>query len=219
VLGAGETPATLDAEAFDASVAQGRVMATTGPFLEFQIRDGDTVAGLGDTLTPTGNSVIVDIRVQASNWIPVHEIRVVSNGQVVQSFDATTIPAITPPPKKPWAANKRRRVRFEAEIPFPLDAADQWILVEAGERLDPLPVAAGTFPDTIVPGLESLAFTNPIFIDRGGDGFDPPGLTALPFVAAAKTTTTAVEEEDAHAHRPIYGIEIPADAGQPASGE
>lgn len=219
VLGAGETPQTLDAEAFDASVTQGRVMATTGPFIEFQIRDGATVAGLGETLVPTGSSVILDIRVQASNWIPVHEIRVVSNGQVVQSFDATTTPAIGPPPKKPWAAGKRRRVRFEAEVPLTLDATDQWILVEAGERLDPLPVAAGTFPDTIVPGLESLAFTNPIFIDRAGDGFDPPGLTALPAVAAARTTTTAVEEEDTHAHRPIYGITLPADAVAPPSGE
>jgi hypothetical protein len=189
VGGAGSDPEALDVGIFDANVRAGNMFGTTGPFVEFSVEDsGGTSAGLGGTLVPAGSVVTLRIRVQATNWIPVEEVRVIANGFVVPAlvFDETTSPAVSPGPvNRTFSQHKGRVVRFEAAIPVDLaTAGDAYFIVEAGTPLDPLPSS----PDPIalvVPGMVPLAFTNPIFVDLAGDGFDPPG---LPVMAASAAT-------------------------------
>src|SRR5262249_54529605 len=73
--------------------------------------------------------------------------------------------------------SKSKVVRFDASIPVVI-AQDSYFVVEAGAKLNPLPTA-DTFAATIVPGLIPIGFTNPIFVDLAGDGFDPPGLPVM----------------------------------------
>ncbi|MDJ0866612.1 MAG: CehA/McbA family metallohydrolase [Myxococcota bacterium] len=178
VLGSGDDPAALDRAAFDDAVRAGRMVATTGPWIELWARDaGDAAAGIGDTLVPESGTVRLALRVLASNWIPVDEVRVIANGAVVARFDAATEPAVRPAPARPWGRSDARVVRFDAEIELALET-DAWLVVEAGARLDPLP-EPDPFASRLVPGLIPFAFTNPVFVDLAGDGFDAPGIPPL----------------------------------------
>lgn len=179
VRGAGDDPAALNVTAFDQGVKAGNTIGTSGPFVDFSIEDptDQSAAGLGQTLAPASGDVRLKIHVQATNWIPVEEVRVIANGFVTMTFDATTTPAVRPAPLRPFAQNNRRVTRFEAEIPVTV-SVDSYFIVEAGAKLSPLP-APPAFLDRIVPGLIPLAFTNPIFVDLAGDGFDPPGLPVM----------------------------------------
>ena len=74
--------------------------------------------------------------------------------------------------------------------------------------LDPLsPVPE--FVDLIVPGNRPIAFTNPIFVDLAGDGFDAPGLPVMA-AAAGATTLSAEKRREVLAHVPIHRIRLPA---------
>jgi len=183
VGGAGNDPAALDVGAFDANVRAGNMIGTTGPFVEFSVVDGaGETAGLGSTLVPADSVVILRIRVQATNWIPVDEVRVIANGFVVPTlvFDETTLPAVRPAPvNRAFSQRPGKVVRFEAAIPVDLaTSGDTYFIVEAGARLDPLPSSPHPVA-LVVPGMVPLAFTNPIFVDLSGDGFDPPGLPVM----------------------------------------
>jgi hypothetical protein len=151
--------------------------------------------------------------VQAAHWIPVEEVRVISNGFVDSVFDGTTTPTVRPPPNNPTLEDEGRGhlVRFEAELPVSL-AQDTYFIVEAGSRLDP-PSPTPEFVDIIVPGNEPIAFTNPIFVDLAGDGFDPPGLPVLGPAAATATAAAAAgldaqKQQEVQQHFPIHRIRI-----------
>ncbi len=222
VGGAGNDPAAVDVGTFDANVRAGNMVGTTGPFVEFSVEDGaGERAGLGGTLVPAGSVVTLRIRVQATNWIPVDEVRVIVNGFVVPTlvFDETTSPAVIPgPAKRPFSQRAAKVVRFDGAIPVDLaTAGDSYFMVEAGARLDPLP--SSPYPIAlVVPGMVPLAFTNPIFVDLAGDGFDPPGLPVmaaaadadapLPRFASARRAETAHRE----GYFPLYGFTIPEHA-------
>jgi len=227
VLGVGEDPAALDASAFDAAVAGGRMMPTTGPYIELSVSDGTSAAGAGETLVPQGGGALtLALRVQAASWVPVDEVRVVVNGvaQPALTFDAQTDPKVKPRPKNPWSAGGRRAVeRFDEELSLPLPAEDFYLLVEAGAKLDPLPQAD---PDAsiLVPDYVALAFTNPVFVDVDGDGFEAPGVAPeKAALALAPLRTPAgrarVDEdraEELRAHPAVHHLRIPLDAARDA---
>jgi hypothetical protein len=141
---------------------------------------GGGTAGLGGVLVPASSTVTLHIAVRATNWMPVEEVRVLANGFTTFTFDADSTPAVRSGPRRAWSQSTGRVLRFEATLPVTL-SQDTYFLVEAGAKLSPLPVASG-LPNDLVPGLVPFAFTNPIFVDLDGDGFDPPG---LPVMAAA----------------------------------
>src|SRR5262249_46269918 len=154
--------AALNVGVFDNNIKSGNMTATTGPYIDFSINDpvGGHTAGLGDTLVPAGSHVTLSIKVQATNWMPMDEVRVIVNGFVTMTFDSTSTPAVQPAPKNPFIQNKTHVTRFEADIPLTL-ATDSYFVVEAGAKLSPVPTPTA-FLDEIVPGLVPLAFTNPI---------------------------------------------------------
>ena len=98
------------------------------------------------------------------------------NGEVAPGlrFDATTVPPVTDPPAEPWSSDPSSVERFVHLATLDLDR-DSWIVVEAGDALDG-ELTPDPFASQIVPGLVPFGFTNPIFVDLEGDGFDPPGV-------------------------------------------
>lgn len=175
VLGTGDDPQRIRPRRFDRRVKKGRMLASTGPWIEFSVHDRrGRSAGIGRTLRPRGNEVFLKIEVLAAPWIPVKEVRVIANGAEVFHFDAGTTPAVGPGAAVPWEGGPADVPRFGARLPLELDR-DTWLLVEAGESLD-APPPPDPFASRIVPGLVPHAFTNPVFVDLDGDGFDPPGV-------------------------------------------
>ena len=71
-------------------------------------------------------------------------------------------------------------LRFNRAIPLEGIDDDSFLHVEAGIRLDangdPLSPGLLTTVQTVVPGVEPISFTNPIFVDRDANGYTPPGL-------------------------------------------
>ena len=116
----------------------------------------------------TGETVNVKVRVEAAAWIPVEEVRVYRNCELVavRSIQSSKVLG--------------KVLRFNQAIPLEGIEADSFFHVEAGIRLDPdgnpLSPALLSTVQTVEPGVEPISFTNPIFVDRDGDGYTPPGL-------------------------------------------
>ncbi len=169
-----DSPASVTPAQVVAAVRAGRVIGTTGPIPTITV-DG---VGMGGLVQDGDGTVDVGITVQAAPWVPVQEIRIVVNGNVVQTIPLT---AQNPPPA----------VRYSGTVPVTI-TKDSWILIEAGDPFPADPNAEPPIPyeysrvtcgapmqlaSTNTQGFTPLSFTNPVFVDFDGNGrFDPPGL-------------------------------------------
>lgn len=118
-----------------------------GPFIRLTANDG---APVGSIITDTDGSVVLHVKVQAAPWIPVEKVEVVANGQVLKTYSVSATSEAT---------------RFTADIETKPEK-DTWylILVTSNRKWEP-PFS----------NFSSFAFTNPIFVDRDGNGyFDAP---------------------------------------------
>jgi hypothetical protein len=147
-----------------------KLIGTSGPFIRVSVRGDDKQDyGLGEVVVATKNKVKLDVRVDAAPWIPVEEVRVYSNG--------TLIDTIAIPGGQVVGGSVRR---FKRQLNLADIDADAFITVEAGLALDPdgnpLNPVLVDLVQQIEPEIVPLGFTNPIFVDRNGDGYTPPGL-------------------------------------------
>jgi len=169
VASSSDEPAGVDEDELTANLKAMQLVGTTGPFVRFAIADdADQDVGLGGTAVATGDVVVVKVRVEAAPWIPVEEVRVYRNCELVATHAVQASKVLG------------KVLRFNQALPLAGIDADSFLHVEAGIRLDafgdPLaPHLLGTV-QTVVPGVEPFAFTNPIFVDRDANGYTPPGL-------------------------------------------
>jgi hypothetical protein len=164
-----DDPALVDEDELTDNVKAMQLVGTSGPFVRFSV-ENDALAdvGLGGTAVATGNKVVVKIRVEAAPWIPVEEVRIYRNCELVETRAVQSSKVLG------------KVLRFNKAIPLEGINADSFLHVEAGIRLDAFgdPLSPGLLStvQTVVPGVEPISFTNPIFVDRDGSGYTPPGL-------------------------------------------
>ncbi len=169
-----------DPESFDAAIRAGQLFATTGPLLA-RFRANGAVAG--DTVAAPGGEVNVEIEVLAAPWIPVDEVRLLLNGEVVRSFRDL------PPPGDV--------LRFERQVRLKL-ASDGFLTLEAGVALDVdrerwIAERGGVYASVVAPGFLPQALSNPIWIDVDGDGRSKaPGLASVDPAAQLVWTAAVV---------------------------
>jgi hypothetical protein len=220
------TVALFDEAEFNASVRDGRMTGTNGPVLSVSTSD---VAGavIGPSLTPfqPAADANLKIRINGAPWVPVEEVRVLVNGQVVR-----TLVTELSHPSDPLGTEAVPRLDIEIPLAELLPSSgDAWLVVEAGHPLEPnLDLNCDGIPDTgdnnrdglidwqdvddpeltepedgvvcldsagpltepaaptdrdstlylfrtVVPGGYPLAFTNPLLMDREGDGYSLQG--------------------------------------------
>lgn len=144
-----------DPQRFDAAVLAGRSFGTTGPRVRtLRVNYGS----IGDLVAAERGRVHIEYAVDAANWVPIDEVRILVNGEVV-------------------LARAMRNGALDLEL-----ARDGFVTLEAGAPLDADPAAwirahPGLYTEVIAPGFVSTAFTNPVFVDVDGNGrFDAPGL-------------------------------------------
>ena len=153
-----------DGAALDAAIRAGRLFTTTGPiFARFRANGGE----VGDTVAAPGGQVQVEIEVVAAPWVPVDEVRLLRNGEVVRTFtDLPTGDVVR---------------RFSGEVALELQA-DGFLTLEAGVPIDVdrerwLAERGGVYASAVAPGFLPQALSNPIWIDVDGDGRSKaPGL-------------------------------------------
>ncbi len=185
VLVGADDPASLDDQQVAEAVRAGRVVASYGPFIQL-LGNGEPI---GTTLTGTG-PVSLDIEVQAPTWVPVDRVEVYENGVLIEDYDvpptgdALRFAAVitVEPERDSWyvvVANgdgDMGPVFTPVEIPY----IDLQTVVE--EALAGVPgVGSLITPSAPYPtayAIPSYAITNPIWVDRDGDGFDAPGIPA-----------------------------------------
>ena len=164
-----DEPAEIDEDELTQSVLNMKLVGTSGPFIRFTVKgDHGSTAGLGDTAVSTKKKVILKIRVEAAPWIPVEEVRIYQNCELIDTR------AVKP------SKVLGKVLRFNRAIPISGVDEDSYFHIEAGIRFDENgnPASPGLLEtvQTIEPGVEPFGFTNPIFVDRDGDGYVPPGL-------------------------------------------
>jgi hypothetical protein len=132
------------------SIINHRNEVVNGPFITFTING----QGMGSLVTGVGDTVNLDVQVQAPSWVDVNYVTVYSNhGDVVASI---TVPTGTDV------------VRYSGSIPQ-TSAVDAYFVIEAGSTAKDL--------GPMDPGQRSFAITNPIYVDFDGNGqWNPPGL-------------------------------------------
>ncbi len=170
VAGALGPDGQVDLAAFVRALEEGRVTATTGPVLGLEAIARDAAgleerAGPGGLLDVSQGTTQLAVHLQAAPWVPVHELRVVQDGQVVERVSL------------PGLASGEGPV---LDLTFSFDLAverDAWVLVEAGWPDSRDDIDVGGLYSVVAPEYVPLAFTNPVRLDVDGDGvWTPPGL-------------------------------------------
>ncbi len=183
----GEPSATWDETRFDTAIREGRLFGTNGPLIAEFTANG---ARMGDQVAAPGGRVAVQVAIAAAPWVPVDEVRLLANGEVVRSW--RDLPGGTSPP----TLRLRERVELQLE-------RDAFLTVEAGAPLDADAASwaashPGDYASAVAPGFVPAAFSNPIWVDADADGrFAAPGLPprsvrAGPQLAAALLAGLAV---------------------------
>ncbi len=120
----------VDMDCVVQALRNGEVTVTTGPVPALVLEGGEA-----------------RVTVQAAPWVPVQELRLVINGEVV----------VRGPPEEP--------------LTWPLtETQDYWILAEAGWPPEQDAPLTETDYDLVAPGYVPVGFTNPIFVDADGNG-------------------------------------------------
>ncbi len=188
-----DTPATFSAQEFAKAINEGRATGGTGPFVEVTAASGSQTAQIGDTLViPAPGPVTFTAQVQVARWMAFDSVQLVSNvtdqapepGETGEaSFDPVAEETVTLTGDDLVDGKAYKRVvTFELEV-----AEDGWYIVLV-EGSDAVPAMYPVYPST---GARPFAFTNPIYIDVGGDGWTPPQPTAAPDPADAESAREA----------------------------
>ncbi|HEX8437095.1 CehA/McbA family metallohydrolase [Archangium sp.] len=149
----------FDTARFNAALKSGASFGTNGPVIEATV---DTATGprrYGLTpLVPSADAKL-RLKVSAAPWVPVEEVRIIVNGSVVKTLDASALSH----PTDPFGAEGL--VRYEGTLALSelvTRAGDAWLVVEAGRRLPP----AADFGGPGGEGPDGIPDTG----DNNGDG-------------------------------------------------
>lgn len=176
-----------------------RAIATNAPFVEVTIKG----QGIGSTVVESAAQVPVEIHVRAPSWAKVDRLKLYMNSVVVHDIavptgtDFTTTLTVSPTTDS-WVVvevtgtQNMFPVISPVEFP-PLDATIILGALSAGLDLSSLPITSTLKPvrtHTATP----YAITNPIWIDRDGNGWTPPK-QPLPKRVAPRTTLPDVRAQ------------------------
>ncbi len=238
-----DDPSAVKDEMVTSAVLSRNLVGTSGPFIRFNIQGQP----IGSLVKKQAGKVKVDITVSAPAWVPVDEVRLLENGKVVMTFDANSKVKVNPAPSDPTSNQGVERFKVTGLKVKP-SKKDSFFTVEAGIKLpivadlngDGVVDTGDTNGDgkvdaadrgfvqppsppiyaQIAPGFTSLGFTNPIFIDRNGNGkFDNAGVSAsAQFIDTPAQPidieTDVVEslsDEKHHIRFPWYGLKVGAE--------
>ncbi len=136
-----DQPTDDDVPDLMAALKAGQAQVSGGPVIHFEASDGDSVAGLGETLDSAAPTFTVEVH--AASWVPVEVVTLFGPGcEPVESW--TVEPESAAPPL--W---------FSGETQLELEEAGYWFVLAMGSA-DLGPAWSGAIP---------YALTNPIWVD------------------------------------------------------
>src|SRR4029453_9674368 len=130
---------------FTEGVRAGAMLVAAGPWIGATAHAGNRRGGLGQTLASRSGKVRVQLRVLSPAWIPVDEVRLVGNGTVIRTFNASSRPRVRPTPAKFTSGGNTLRLKVSVQLRL---SQDTFLTVEAGP---PLAEVAPTPPPVVNP--------------------------------------------------------------------
>ena len=156
-----DEPARIDPKEIIRNAKAGKLVVTTGPFLEVQTDDGTMPGGT----TIAAGHVDLRVRVQCNTWIGIDKVVVLVNARPGPGLTFTR------------AANPEMFgdgvVQFDRTIRVPL-SEDAHLIVVATSDTRTLETGYGRSPQS---KLRPIAYNNPIFVDVDHNGWQPNGDT------------------------------------------
>lgn len=186
-----DTAATFDEALFVEAINAGRVIGTNGPTLRVTLSNsGGDSASYGETVDGSSGEVTAEVAIQMPEWMAIDKIDVYTNLDTVitepgkpnedpvapsSSVDVTIEPGDIVTVET--GSEVHRRVEKTVSIPLTITEDAYFVFIVRGEATS-----------NMVPVLHEeetmpFSFTNPIFVDFDGNGYDNP-----PLAAAARTT-------------------------------
>jgi len=187
-VGAGkDSVATLDVKHFAKTVNAMKVVGSNGPFVRARIMGDGKIRGLGEVIPlDKGGTAIVEVEIQAPSWMSL------------DSVELFVSPTDTAPPAgeqnakapKPTAVKKlalspadlidgvdpgTKRYKVKVTFEFKVEADGFAVVFVRGAKPIPEALVAGK---TVLP----FAYTNPLYWDTDGGGYDHPPLGMQPKV-------------------------------------
>lgn len=156
-----DAPAKIDPKEIIRHAKAGRLMLTTGPFLQVTHRD----SGPGDTVVAKGRAVTLKVKVQCADWVEIDRVQILVSGRQALEYNFTR----QSHPK--FFGNGV--VKFDRAIEVKLTEDAHLIVVAMGEH-STMKTGYGT---SSYAGLKPCAYINPIWVDVDGGGFKHNGDT------------------------------------------
>ena len=156
-----DAPGKIDAKEIIRNAKDGRLMLTTGPFLEVTANG----ALPGSDISAKDGKVKLKVKVQCADWVKIDRVQVLVNGRQVPDLNLTAA-------QQPKMFNNTTTV-LETEFDLNLKEDAHLIVVAMGENHD-LKTGYGTSTNA---NLKPCAYINPIWVDVDGGGFTANGDT------------------------------------------
>ena len=180
-----DTPATMDLENFVAQIRSGALLGTSGPMMHVLLRNHDDEgATMGQTLDVSGGTATAQITLEMPEWIDVDTLDVYVNipADELQGEPGESITDPVEPTQRiqvEWEDEHRElvaegnyehhRLRQTVEIELEVESDSYVVFLARGlNGRDMLPVVSNSG--------QPLAFSNPVFLDADGGGYDTPPL-------------------------------------------
>jgi hypothetical protein len=183
-----DRPGDVDGDALYDAIIHQRAIASNGPFVDLTVNDGR----IGDTVVPReGSRAVVHIVADAPMWMSLDDVILFKNGHELSRFSAST----------------DRRPRLDMTYIDHVDGDAYYVALATGHTPLPEDLAgeqSGLERQDVLP----IAFTNPVYVDHGGDGvlvFTPKPGPRLPWQPSPKPSHQALHRgaPTGHEHPPL----------------
>ncbi|MBZ0254997.1 CehA/McbA family metallohydrolase, partial [bacterium] len=152
-----DAPAEIDWKEIVRNAKAGQVVITNGPFLEVKTLDGVIAGGS----TRAVGSLPVSVKVQCNSWIDVDRVQILVNSRQREDLNFTR--------ESHPGMFSDGVVKFDQTIDVPLSEDSHIIVVAYGENFT---LKTGYGSDWQAK-MNPCAYTNPIYVDVDGGGFQP----------------------------------------------
>ncbi|MEM7697802.1 MAG: CehA/McbA family metallohydrolase [Verrucomicrobiota bacterium] len=152
-----DSPSRIDWREMSRHAKAGRMILTSGPFLEVETGSG-AIAGGQDR---SSGEVELDVKVQCPSWLDIDRVQVLVNGYQHPDYNYTR--------ETHADMFSDEVVKFDHTLSIDLSEDAHLIVVAIGENSN-LQLGYGSSTQS---SIQPCAYNNPIFIDVDGGGFQP----------------------------------------------
>lgn len=179
-----DDPAFIEPQALVDAVKAHRVVVSYGPFVQLWVDD----APVGSEIEASGE-VTARVQVQAPSWMDVDVVQLYENGTLIHEWEVEGDDVLRfdeelalTPAEDAWYVAMAMGDGDLAPVTSPVDIPAielQEIITQALGGVEAVaPMLSKSVPIPLEHPMYPFGFTNPVWVDTDGGGFDAPGLPA-----------------------------------------